>query len=290
MKGPILCFVGPPGVGKTSLAQVDRHVARPQVRARLARRHARRGRDPRPPPHLHRRAARPDHPGPAPRRVEEPGLHPRRDRQARLRLPRRSGVRAARGARPGAEQHVPRSLPRRAVRPVRGALHHHRQRARPDSAGRCATAWRCSSSPGYTEEEKLEIAREHLVVEAGAEPRPDAGAASRSTRRALRAVIRGYTREAGVRNLEREIGALCRKVARRRAEGERGTRSPSRPRSWWSCSAPRASSTRRWRSAPRTRAWPSAWPGRRSAARCCSSRPRGCRRRQRSRSPASSAT
>ena len=37
---------------------------------------------------------------------------------------------------------------------------------------------------------------------------------------ALRAVIRGYTREAGVRNLDRQIGALCRKAARRRAEGD----------------------------------------------------------------------
>jgi ATP-dependent Lon protease len=41
----------------------------------------------------------------------------------------------------------------------------------------------------------------------------------RFTADALRQVIRGYTREAGVRNLEREVGAICRKVARRRAEG-----------------------------------------------------------------------
>ncbi|CAN5895872.1 endopeptidase La [soil metagenome] len=72
---------------------------------------------------------------------------------------------------------------------------------------------------GYTEEEKLKIATEHLIAKQianhGLTPEhvefEDA---------AIRNVIRGYTREAGVRNLEREIGALCRKVARRRAEGD----------------------------------------------------------------------
>jgi ATP-dependent Lon protease len=71
---------------------------------------------------------------------------------------------------------------------------------------------------GYTEEEKLEIATDHLVDKQVKNHglTPDY---IRFTPDALRQVIRGYTREAGVRNLEREIGALCRKVARRRAEG-----------------------------------------------------------------------
>ena len=72
--------------------------------------------------------------------------------------------------------------------------------------------------PGYTEEEKLLIAREHLVdkqvANHGLTP-----ADIVFTDDALHAIIRGYTREAGVRNLEREIGAICRKVARGRAEG-----------------------------------------------------------------------
>ena len=112
----------------------------------------------------------------------------------------------------------------------------------------------------------------------------------RFTEDALRAVIRGYTREAGVRNLEREIATLCRKVARRRAEGQRGRRSRSRPSSWSSCSARRTSSTRRSTSAPRSPASRSASPGRPRAAKSCSSRPRACPARRRSCSPGSWAT
>jgi len=73
--------------------------------------------------------------------------------------------------------------------------------------------------PGYTEEEKLQIAIEHLVAKQIANHGLRVDQVS-FTDDALRKVIHGYTREAGVRNLEREIGALCRKVARRRAEGD----------------------------------------------------------------------
>ncbi|MCK6555581.1 endopeptidase La [Candidatus Binatia bacterium] len=72
---------------------------------------------------------------------------------------------------------------------------------------------------GYTEEEKLEIARRHLIpkqmhengLAAGQISFPDDG---------LVHLIRHYTREAGLRNIEREIGSLCRKVARRVTEGK----------------------------------------------------------------------
>jgi len=73
--------------------------------------------------------------------------------------------------------------------------------------------------PGYTEEEKLSIGRDHLA----ARQVTNHGLTAQQLKisdDAFRAVIRGYTREAGVRNLDRQVGALCRKAARRRAEGD----------------------------------------------------------------------
>ncbi len=82
---------------------LDRARAGPQVRADQRRRGPRRGGDPRPPPHVHRRDARGDHPR-APRRGrQQPAADDRRDRQDGRRLPRRPVERDARGARPRAE-------------------------------------------------------------------------------------------------------------------------------------------------------------------------------------------
>src|SRR6185369_16156990 len=72
---------------------------------------------------------------------------------------------------------------------------------------------------GYTEEEKLGIAQKHLVPKQAREHGLDAAADITFTPESLRLLARGYTREAGVRGLERQIASVCRKVARRHAEG-----------------------------------------------------------------------
>ena len=71
---------------------------------------------------------------------------------------------------------------------------------------------------GYTEEEKLQIAKRYLVprqIERNGLKKSQISFSDTG----LRAITSDYTREAGVRNLEREIGAVCRKVARQVAEG-----------------------------------------------------------------------
>ncbi|HEY0544848.1 MAG TPA: endopeptidase La [Pyrinomonadaceae bacterium] len=75
---------------------------------------------------------------------------------------------------------------------------------------------------GYTEEEKLQIARRHLMPKQMEEN----GITARDvniSKPAMTAIIQQYTQEAGLRQLEREIGTICRKVARRLAEGHTGT-------------------------------------------------------------------
>jgi len=77
------------------------------------------------------------------------------------------------------------------------------------------------SLSGYTEEEKIEIARRHLIPKQ-VEENGLTDAHLSFTDKAVQTIIQKYTREAGLRNLEREIAKTCRKLARRVAEGERG--------------------------------------------------------------------
>ncbi len=75
--------------------------------------------------------------------------------------------------------------------------------------------------PGYTEDEKLHIARQYLVPKQLAEHGLTPGKLE-ITDDAIREIIRRHTREAGVRNLERTIAAVCRQVARKVVEGKKG--------------------------------------------------------------------
>ena len=74
--------------------------------------------------------------------------------------------------------------------------------------------------PGYTSEEKINIARKYLIPKQAAEHGIKEGEQLEFTEAGLGEIIHSYTREAGVRNLEREIATLVRKQARRLAEGK----------------------------------------------------------------------
>ena len=73
--------------------------------------------------------------------------------------------------------------------------------------------------PGYIEEEKLEIGKEFLIPKQVAENGLN-GSEIKFDDKAIRIIIREYTYEAGVRNLDREIGKICRKIAKLKSQGK----------------------------------------------------------------------
>ena len=119
---------------------------------------------------------------------------------------------------------------------------------------------------GYTEDEKVNIAIKYLVPK----QRKNNGLEDKEiaiTPAALRDIVRYYTREAGVRNLEREISKIFRKVAKalllKKAE-KRVTVTPKGLDKYLGCAA----TVMAWRSRPIRWDRSRAWPGPRSAANC----------------------
>jgi ATP-dependent Lon protease len=216
-KAPILCFVGPPGVGKTSLGQsIARAMGRPFVRVSLGGVHDEaeiRG---------HRRTYIGALPGNIIQAIKKAGA-----RNCVMMLDEIDKM--GRGI-----QGDPSAAMLEVLDPEQNSTFRDNYLGVPFDLSRVvflATANMLDTVPGplldrmeiislagYTEDEKLEIARRYLVrrqLEANglkaeqAEIDPDA----------LRLIIKGYTREAGVRNLEREIGKVFRHVAVQIAEG-----------------------------------------------------------------------
>ena len=216
-RGSILCFVGPPGVGKTSLGRsIARALGRKFERISVGgvRDEAEiRG---------HRRTYIGAMPGTIIRALRDAGSNNPLfmiDEIDKMGADYRGDPASALLEVLDPEQNstLPRPLPRRAVRPLARHVRHHGEHARHDPRP-LRDRMEVIQLAGYTEEEKLEIAKRYLV------PRQiERNGLKKSqidiTDAGLRAIIADYTREAGVRNLEREIGTICRKVA---APGRRG--------------------------------------------------------------------
>ncbi len=218
-RGSILCFVGPPGVGKTSLGK--------SIAAALGRKFERISvggvRD-----EAEIRGHRRTYIGAL------PGTIIRALRDAESRNPvfmideidkmgadfmRRPRQRDAGGARSRAEPQLPRPLPRPAVRPLGCDVHHDGEHPGHDSRAAAWIAWR-SSSWRVTRARRSTTSRSATSCRARSSATASRPSKIEIKDDAIDVVIVEYTREAGVRNLERELGSICRKVARDFAEGK----------------------------------------------------------------------
>ena len=130
---------------------------------------------------------------------------------------------------------------------------------------------------GYTEQEKTIIAFRYLIPRQKIENGLDDSRPLTFRDDAVHFIIRRYTREAGVRSLEREIGTVCRKVARRYAEEKDPVVEITPALVEELLGAPRFARIPKWPRGRGVPAWRWAWRGRRSAATCSSSKPAACR-------------
>ena len=241
IRSPILAFVGPPGVGKTSLGKsIARAMGRKFVRMSLGGIHDEaeiRG---------HRRTYIGALPGRIIQNIKTAGTNNpvfMLDEVDKIGMDFRGdpSSRPARGPRPGAEQHLPGQLPRGAVRPAARCCSSRpatcSTRSRPPLRDRMEII----QLPGYTAagEDRDRQAVPH--PQADGEPRPERRSTSRSRDEAMVELVQAYTHEAGVRNLEREIANIMRKVAR---HGRRGSQAQDRRRRQEARRVPRAAAVR----------------------------------------------